>query len=54
MVVSPATSEDFGHAINDGRPFWVSDFSGDGRADVLFYYPGDDNWWLASAKPLAA
>ena len=38
----------FGHAINDGRPFWVGDFNGDGRADILFYYPGDDNWWLGS------
>jgi len=36
----------FGHAINDGRPFWIGDFNGDGRDDVLFYYPGDDNWWL--------
>ena len=35
----------FGHAINDGRPFWTGDFDGDGRADILFYYPGDDNWW---------
>jgi hypothetical protein len=38
----------FGHGINDGRPFWIGDFNGDGRADVLFYYPGDDNWWLGS------
>ena len=38
----------FGHGINDGRPFWVSDFTGDGKADVLFYFPGDDNWWLGS------
>jgi hypothetical protein len=38
----------FGHGINDGRPFWIGDFTGDGRADVLFYYPGDDNWWLGS------
>jgi hypothetical protein len=30
----------------DGRPFWIGDFSGDGKADVLFYYPGDRNWWL--------
>jgi len=36
----------FGHGINDGRPFWIGDFDGDGKADVLFYYPGDDNWWL--------
>src|SRR6478736_2404872 len=38
----------FGHRINDGRPFWIGDFNGDGKADVLFYYPGDDNWWLGS------
>jgi hypothetical protein len=38
----------FGHAINDGRPFWVGDFDGDGRADVLMYYPGDGNWWLGA------
>jgi len=40
----------FGHRINDGRPFWIGDFSGDGRSDVLFYYPGDDNWWLGSVN----
>jgi hypothetical protein len=38
----------FGHGINDGRPFWIGDFNGNGRSDVLFYYPGDDNWWLGS------
>ena len=32
--------------LNDGRPFWTGDFTGDGRTDVLFYYPGDSNWWL--------
>jgi hypothetical protein len=32
----------------DGRPFWIADFNGDGRADVLFHYPGDKNWWLGS------
>ena len=36
----------FGHAINDGRPFWIGDFTGNGSTDVLFYFPGDDNWWL--------
>src|SRR5215207_9688857 len=34
--------------IWDGRPFWIGDFNGDGRADVLFYYGGDGNWWLGS------
>jgi thermolysin len=38
----------FGHAINDGRPFWTGDFNGDRRKDMLFYYPGDDNWWLGT------
>ncbi|GAA2756282.1 M12 family metallopeptidase [Actinopolymorpha rutila] len=38
----------FGHAINDGRPFWVGDFTGNGSTDVMFYYPGDDNWWLGT------
>ena len=38
----------FGHGINDGRPFWIGDFNGDGRADILFYFPGDDNWWLGT------
>jgi len=32
----------------DGRPFWIGDFTGDGKSDVLFYYPGDHNWWLGS------
>jgi hypothetical protein len=32
--------------VADGRPFWIGDFTGNGRADVLFYFPGDGNWWL--------
>ena len=32
----------------DGRPFWISDFNGGGKADVLFYFPGDGNWWIGS------
>ncbi|NUU75391.1 hypothetical protein, partial [Paenibacillus xylanilyticus] len=38
----------FGHGINDGRPFWVGDFNGDGREDILFYFPGDNNWWIGT------
>ncbi len=34
--------------VADGRPFWAADFTGDGKTDLLFYYPGDDNWWLGS------
>jgi VCBS repeat protein len=32
----------------DGRPFWADDFNGDGQTDILFYYPGDQNWWFGS------
>ncbi len=32
----------------DGRPFWIGDFNGDGQMDVLFYFPGDQNWWLGT------
>jgi hypothetical protein len=40
----------FGHAINDGRPFWTGSFSpgANGRTEILFYFPGDDNWWLGT------
>jgi Metallo-peptidase family M12B Reprolysin-like len=38
----------FGHAIYDGRPFWIGDFTGTGGSDVLFYYPGDHNWWVGT------
>ncbi len=32
--------------VHDGRPFWVAPFLGQGRDDILFYFPGDKNWWL--------
>lgn len=32
--------------INDGRPIWTGDFTGNGSTDFLFYFPGDTNWWL--------
>ena len=38
----------FGRRINDGRPFWTGDFDGDGKTEILFYYPGDRNWWLGT------
>jgi hypothetical protein len=34
--------------LNDGRPFWVGRFSRSDRDQVLFYYPGDGNWWLGT------
>lgn len=27
---------------------WDGDFNDDNRADILFFYPGDKNWWLGS------
>jgi hypothetical protein len=32
----------------DGRPFWIGNFSRADRAEMLFYFPGDGNWWLGS------
>ncbi len=32
--------------VADGRPLWVRNFDGRGGDDILFYYPGDQNWWL--------
>jgi hypothetical protein len=42
------TTEGFGHGINDGRPFWIGRFSRTDKAQVLFYFPGDGNCWLAT------
>jgi hypothetical protein len=40
--------------VGDGRPIWVGDFNGDGKADVLFYHPGDQNWWLGGSGALSS
>jgi len=32
--------------LADGRPLWAADFNGDGKAEILFHYGGDGNWWL--------
>lgn len=32
--------------LGDGRPIWCANFTGSGGTDVLFYFPGDSNWWL--------
>jgi hypothetical protein len=28
--------------------FWIGDFGTFGQDNVLFYYPGDGNWWLGT------
>jgi hypothetical protein len=32
----------------DGRPFWIGDFTGSGSTEILFYYPGQQVWWLGT------
>jgi hypothetical protein len=39
----------FGNVAPD--PFWVGDFTGAGRDEVVFYSTGDGNWWLAIPQP---
>jgi hypothetical protein len=34
--------------IADGRPVWTGAFSTPGHDQVLFYFPGDGNWWLGT------
>jgi len=34
--------------ISTGCPFFPGDFTGSGKTEVMFYYPGDGNWWLAT------
>jgi hypothetical protein len=36
--------------VADGRPFWTGDFSGTGHTQIMFYYPGDHNWWLGTVS----
>jgi len=36
--------------VGDGRPIWTGDFTGSGHAQVLFYFPGDGNWWLGTVN----
>lgn len=38
---------DFGN-IADGRPIWTGHFTGSALQEVIFYFPGDGNWWFAS------
>ena len=39
-------SAGFGNLLDGQHPIWIADFTGAGRAQVLFYYSGDGNWWL--------
>ena len=37
----------FANLLDGEHPIWIADFTGSGHAQVLFYYAGDGNWWLA-------
>ena len=38
----------FGNLADGGHPSWVGDFTGSGKAEILFNYVGDGNWWLGT------
>jgi len=40
------TKDFFNYPGSSGQPTFVADFTGNGEADILFYNPGDQNWWL--------
>jgi kumamolisin len=35
-------------ALADGRPFWTGFFAGIPQEQIMFYSPGDHNWWLGT------
>jgi hypothetical protein len=39
-------SAGFGKLLDGNHPIWIADFTGDGRAEVLFYYSGNGDWVL--------
>ena len=41
-----AATAGFGNTAGD--PTWIGDFTGSGHSEVLFYSPGDQNWWLGT------
>ncbi len=36
--------------LGDGRPFWTGDFLNAGTSQLMFYYPGDNNWFLGTVS----
>jgi Papain family cysteine protease len=46
-LTSVGNTSGFGD-LADGRPFWNGYFSALDREQMLFYFPGDANWWLGT------
>jgi hypothetical protein len=43
----------FGNLLDGGHAIFTGDFTGDGKTDVAFYYPGDSRWWLGTSTGTA-
>jgi hypothetical protein len=43
---NPYTNTGFGNLLDGNHSFYIGDFTGDGKADVVFYNNGDGHWWL--------
>ena len=43
-------SSGFGNLLDGQHKFWTGHFNGGGPAQVMFYYAGDGNWWLADMQ----
>jgi hypothetical protein len=39
----------FGNLADPSRLLFVADYDGDGKAEPLFYYGGDGNWWMSQS-----
>jgi hypothetical protein len=44
--VLAADTTGFGNTASD--PTWTGNFTGTGKGEVLFFSPGDNNWWLGT------
>jgi hypothetical protein len=44
-----STTPGYGDLLDGAHRTFIGDFSGDGKADVLFYNKGDGNWWLGAS-----